>query len=279
MNLTSAEQAALIEIVRAAARDCVMPRFRRLGVADVAAKSGPTDLVTLADTEAEAQITAAVRAVFPAAVVVGEEAIAAEPGLRDAIGTAPLAVIIDPVDGTWNFAKGLPLFGVILAATVAGRPVFGLLYDPVMDDWIVADAASATLRVMADGTRAPLASSHEIRFGGMAGYVPLGLVARRHRAALAAAMAEFGRAQSLRCSCHEYRMVAQGHAAFLLSGPVPHAWDHAAGVLCVQQAGGVVRMLDGSAYHAGLTQGHVLAAGSEALWDALALRFAFLLED
>ncbi len=277
--LTPEQHNGLVAIVRAASRDCIMPRFRRLGLADVAAKSGPTDLVTLADTEAEAQITAAVQALLPHAVVVGEEAIAATPHLRDAIATAPLAVIIDPVDGTWNFAKGLPLFGVILAVTVMGKPVFGLLHDPVMDDWIVADGTGSTARVMADGTRAVLATSQETGFGGMAGYVPLGLVARRHRAALAAAMAEFGRAQSLRCSCHEYRMVAQGHAAFLLSGAVPHAWDHAAGVLCVQRAGGVVRMLDGAAYHAGMTQGHVLAAGSQALWDALAARFAFLLDD
>lgn len=276
--LTKDQQDALIAIVRAAARDCIMPRFRRLGTADVSAKSGPTDLVTLADTEAEAQITAAVCALLPTAVVVGEEAIAAEPALRDAIGAAELAVIIDPVDGTWNFAKGLPLFGVILAVTVAGAPVFGLLYDPVMDDWIVADAVSGTRRVMADGASAALTVSPETRFGTMAGYVPLGLVARGKRAALADAMTDFGRAQALRCSCHEYRMVAQGHAAFLLSGPVPHAWDHAAGVLCVQQAGGVVRMLDGAAYHAGMTRGYVLAAGSQALWDALAARFAFLLD-
>lgn len=278
MPLTASDQQALIAIVRAAARDCILPRFRRLAVADVSTKSGPTDLVTLADTEAEAQITSAVRALLPGALVVGEEAIAANPSLRDTIGTADLAVIIDPVDGTWNFAKGLPLFGVILAVTERGQPVFGLLYDPVMDDWIIAAQGGPATRVMAEGTFHRLHTATDTRFGPMAGYVPLGLMPRAQRGAVAAAMADFGRASSLRCACHEYRMVAQGHAGFALSGPVPHAWDHAAGVLCVQQAGGTVRMLDGSPYHAGLTRGHVLAAGSEAVWDAVAARFGFLLQ-
>lgn len=276
-DLTKAQQDAIIGIVRAAARTCILPRFQRLAATDVSTKSGPTDLVTLADTEAEAQMTLALRKLLPGALVVGEEAIAADPGLRGAIAGSDLAVIIDPVDGTWNFAKGLPLFGVILAVSVRGVPVVGVLYEPVMDDWIVAVADGPTLQVMADGTTRTLRTSAQTKPGAMAGYVPLGLMRGKDRAAVAAQFPAFGRTSSLRCSCHEYRMVAQGHAEFLLSGPVPHAWDHAAGVLCVQRAGGVARMLDGSVYHAGVTKGYVLAAGSQAAWDMLAGRFGFLL--
>ena len=268
---------AIIAIVRAAARACILPRFQRLAAGDVSTKSGPSDLVTLADTEAEAQMTAALRTLLPGAVVVGEEAIAADPALRDAIGSADLAVIIDPVDGTWNFAKGLPLFGVILAVAIRGRPVIGLLYEPVMDDYIIAEADGPTRLVMADGTTRELQTSAEARPGAMVGYVPLGLMSRKHRDGMMTQFPDFGRVTSLRCSCHEYRMVAQGHATFVLSGPVPHAWDHAAGVLCVQRAGGVARMLDGRDYDAGMTKGYVLSAGSQAAWDKLAARFGFLL--
>lgn len=278
-DLSPAQQDAIIAIVRAAARDCILPRFQRLAAADIRTKSGPTDLVTLADTESEAQMTLALRTLLPGALVVGEEAIAADPALRAAIGGADLAVILDPVDGTWNFAKGLPLFGVILAVTVRGRPVMGLLYEPVMNDWIVAVGDGPAQLVMADGTRRVLQTSAETRPGAMVGYVPLGLMPHRDRVAMVAEFPAFGRITSLRCACHEYRMVAQGHAEFTLSGPTPHAWDHAAGVFCVQRAGGVARMLDGRDYNAGFTSGYVLSAGSEAAWDMLAKKFEFLQND
>ena len=59
--------------------------------------------------------------------------------LLEGLADAQLAFVIDTVDGTWNFAHGLPLFGVILAATQYGKPVFALIYDPVADDWAIAD--------------------------------------------------------------------------------------------------------------------------------------------
>ena len=277
-DLDQTQQSAIIDIVRAAARTCILPRFQRLGAADVSTKSGPSDLVTLADTEAEAQMTAALRALLPGAVVVGEEAIAADPSLRAQIGDAELSVILDPVDGTWNFAKGLPLFGVILAAAARGRPVLGVLYEPIMDDWIVATADGPSQLVMADGTTRTLRTSDQTKPGAMVGYVPLGLMDRKHREGMMTVFPDFGRITSLRCACHEYRMVTLGHAEFALSGPTPHAWDHAAGVLCVQRAGGVARMLDGSDYSAGITEGYVLSAASPVVWDKLAASFAFLLD-
>ena len=276
-DLSPDHHEAIIAIIRAAARDCILPRFQRLAAADINTKSGPSDLVTLADTEAEAQMTVALRALLPGAVVVGEEAIAADPGLRAQIGDAEMAVIIDPVDGTWNFAKGLPLFGVILAAAAKGRPVLGVLYEPIRDDWIIATPDGPAQLIMADGTGRSLSTSDQTKPGAMVGYVPLGLMNRQDREGMMTVFPDFGRITSLRCACHEYRMVTQGHAEFSLSGPVPHAWDHAAGVLCVQRAGGVARMLDGSEYHAGITKGYVLSAASEVVWDMLAGKFGFLL--
>ena len=117
----------VINAVRKAARDCILPRFRQLAVADVSTKSGPGDLVTLADTEAEAQITAEIGALWPEAVVLGEEAVAADPANRDRMARAEWAVIIDPVDGTWNYAKGLATFGVILSVWDALRSLDGRL--------------------------------------------------------------------------------------------------------------------------------------------------------
>lgn len=274
--VTPAQRDLLIRAVRDAARDRIMPRFRALEAADISTKSGPADLVTLADTEAEAQIAAMVRAAWPEAEVLGEEGVAADGSLRARMGAADPCVVIDPVDGTWNFAKGLAVFGVLLAVLRRGVPVWGLLYDPVMDDWIEAAPGAPATFATARGAARPLAASPEGRASHLTGYLPLGLFRRPARERIAAEFPDFLRITSLRCAAHEYRMVAQGHAEFCLSGPVPHPWDHAAGVLAVQSAGGMSRFLDGEPYTALRAEGVLLSAGSAAAWDSLAERFAFL---
>jgi fructose-1,6-bisphosphatase/inositol monophosphatase family enzyme len=266
----------LVRIVRDVARVEILPRFRALAPTDISTKSGPGDLVTVADRAAEAAMTEAIRALMPGAAVVGEEAISSDPALRDAIATADPCVIIDPVDGTWNFAKGLALFGVLLAITRAGRPVWGMLHDPLLDDWIIADATGT--RMVRGDKVTPLRTSTQTKVERLVGYVPVGLYPRSQRPQVLAALAPFSRATSLRCACHEYRLIAQGHAEFALSGPTQHAWDHAAGVLAVEQAGGVARFLDGAAYDAGRKDGPLLVAASDAVWHAVADRFSFLAE-
>jgi fructose-1,6-bisphosphatase/inositol monophosphatase family enzyme len=273
--LTQSQTDSVVAAVRRAARDCILPRFRNLAEGDVGTKSGPADLVTLADTEAEAQIAADLARDWPEVRVLGEEGVAADKARRDEMALADWAVVVDPVDGTWNFAKGLSVFGVIGAVLHRGVPVWGMLYDPVMDDWIEAGAGGPAEMVSARGRRV-LRTSAEARAGRMNGYVTLGLFPRATQGRIVQEFPDFARVTSLRCACHEYRMLAQGHVEFCLSGPVPHPWDHAAGVLAVERAGGVARFLDGEPYHAGRKQGVVLAAGSQAVWDELAGRFAFL---
>ena len=268
---------ALIAIMRAAARAEVLPRFRNLDADAVSSKSGPADLVTIADTRAEAAMTAELRARMAGVEVVGEEAISADPALLGRIGSAGRVVVLDPIDGTWNYAKGLAMFGMIAAVVEEGRTVAGVLYDPVLDDWIVAAAEGVARFVRPETGVAELRTSDKQRPELLSGYVPLGLLPREVRAEVAAKTADLSRVLSLRCACHEYRMLAQGHAEFAISGPEPNAWDHAAGALCVARAGGVSRMLDGSPYHPGVTRGYVLTAASEPVWEMMAGRLEFLL--
>lgn len=268
-------KAGLIAAMRDAARTHVVPRFRQLAHGEISTKSGPGDLVTIADTEAERAFTAAIRTLWPAAEVLGEEAVAADKGLRARMGTADWAVVVDPVDGTWNFAKGLTVFGMILSVFRRGVPVWGVLYDPLMDDWIAADGHAAHLQAPGGASRR-LATSTETRPERMVGYLSLGLFRKPERQRIAPMLAEFSRATSLRCACHEYRMLAEGHVDFCLSGPVPHPWDHGAGVLAVTAAGGKVAFIDGAPYTATREKGVILAANSPAVWDMLAARFAFL---
>jgi len=268
----------LIQLVRTVAKAEILPRFRRLGAADVATKTGPEDLVTEADLHAEAAIAAGAHALMPDALIVGEEAVETRPDILKHLAEAPLSVIIDPVDGTWNFAKGLTTFGVILAVAVQGEAVFGLLYDPVMDDWIKARRGGGTWYESADGTVRQLSFGHA-PVGGLTGFVPLFNFPQPTRTRLTGDMPGIRRIWSVRCSCHEYRTLAFGGADFCLSSALK-PWDHAAGALVVEEAGGAVSLLDGRPYRASVTSGGALvSARSPTIMSELRRTFAPLVTD
>ncbi|MCJ8510046.1 inositol monophosphatase [Rhizobium lemnae] len=237
MTVTECERDGLIAIVRAAARSEILPRFRRLSPADVSTKASPSDLVTIADKAAERVMSAEIRRLLPDAGIVGEEAVAENPALLDRLKYAGRTVLVDPIDGTWNFVAGLATFGVILAVVEDGETIFGLLYDPVMDDWIMASRGHGALYCRPDQTpirlhgppRRPKSEAHA--------FVPLFLYPPEERSRIASVFPRWGRVTNLRCSCHEYRTLAFGHAD-LIAAPAPKPWDHAAGVLIVSEIGG-----------------------------------------
>ncbi|WP_299417554.1 inositol monophosphatase [uncultured Sulfitobacter sp.] len=276
--ITPAQRTQIINIVRRAARAEILPRFRRLSDSEVRTKSSATDLVTDADTRAEAMITRALQIAFPTALVIGEEAVAAKPELLDGIAEAQLAFHIDPVDGTWNFAHGLAVFGVIVAATRYGKPVFGLIYDPVADDWAVADEEMTPQLQRPFGAARSLKVAMGKPLEQMSGILPLHLFAKPQQAQLAATFPGFARVSTLRCSAHEYRMLAQGHVDFSLTALL-HPWDHAAGALIAARAGAHVEMLDGGDYTASRTSGHLLIAPDKPTWNKLKKVFSFLLAE
>jgi fructose-1,6-bisphosphatase/inositol monophosphatase family enzyme len=265
----------ILQAVRAAGKAAILPRFRALGLDQVSQKTDFADLVTVADTEAEAMIGAALAQSWPEARVLGEEAVASDPSLRGVMAGAGWQVIVDPIDGTWNFAKGLANFGMIAVAVKDGVARYGLLYDVLFDDWVEVTAGGPARFVQ--GTRSQvLQVSQTSDPSQMIGYMPAGLFPPDQRRAAVLAGLNYGRVTSLRCSCHEYRLMAQGHVDFVISGPEPHPWDHAAGALAVQAAGGVARFLDGGDYDLARVYGVLIVANSEGTWARLARDFAAL---
>ncbi|MDO5647627.1 inositol monophosphatase family protein [Paracoccus sp. (in: a-proteobacteria)] len=263
MTLSDTERSALIAAVRDAARTHILPRFRSLSPSDIASKSAPDDLVTAADLASEAALTDAARTILPGCVVVGEEAAAADPALPSRLMYADTAVIIDPVDGTWNFAQGLSTFGVILSVMRGGQTVFGLHYDPLNDDWIWAglgQGAWLDRSTQGGGThRLTLPQAAPRPASALFGMLSPWLFDASKRSAAIAAQTQFARTAALRCSCHEYRLLVQGSVDFLLSATAK-PWDHVAGVLLTAEAGGVSAMLDGSDYIPGISEGTLINA-------------------
>ncbi|MEM7694789.1 MAG: inositol monophosphatase [Pseudomonadota bacterium] len=259
-------ETALLDAVRTVAAREIMPRFGRLASSDVSLKSGPDDPVTVADKAAEAALQSAFAHILPDAAFVGEEGVAENPTLLDAISTAERAVIVDPIDGTANYATGLPLFGVIIAVVERGETVFGLLYDPVTDDCVAARRGAGAWRERADGQREPL-QTRSAPFGEASGLVPINMYDKADRPGIMAAYAGVGKIRSLRCSCHEYRSLAAGHVDFIVS-PRPAPWDHAAGVLVATEAGGAAQMA-GAPYRPGGDKGPLTVAARPHLLEPL----------
>jgi len=268
--LSGIERNQILDLVRKTAKTEIMPRFQNLSTQDIETKSRDDDLVTKADLASEAMITAGLQTLFPNAVVVGEEIISKQSSLRAEMSKHEVCFVIDPIDGTWNFANGIPLFGVILSVLHYGRPIYGLLYDPVMDDYIEADMeAGACVFGNAQNVCKSLRTANPRPAEELTGYIHFGLLPKETQFTLAPHLPKFRRTSVLRCSCHEYRILAQGHVDFCLSS-ILNPWDHAAGVLTTQLAGGVSKMLDGQDYNAQQLTGYLLSASSEETWNTVA---------
>ncbi|MCT4557767.1 MAG: inositol monophosphatase [Pelagimonas sp.] len=275
--LTKAQRTQLLNLVRRVAKSEIMPHFKQLDLGQIDTKSSAQDLVTTVDRTAEAMLTRGILTMFPNALIIGEEMTSDNPVLIEKIADAELCFTIDPVDGTWNYAKGLPLFGVMISVLRFGIPVFGLLFDPVSNDVVIADTDNQAELIRPRRGVRKLKTSRGGDLGDLTGYVPLALLPGDKRAEMAETYPQFGRVHSLRCACHEARMVAQGHADFVLFAKLT-PWDQPAGVVAVQKAGGHVAMLDGTDYRGDIQDGYLLMAANKETWDKLRDLFDFLVD-
>lgn len=252
----------LIEEIAAAE---ILPRFNRLTAEEVREK-GPGDLVTVVDEAVEARLAPMLMAIVPGSVVVGEEAAAADPAILEQLTRQPDVWVVDPLDGTSNFAEGRPVFAVIVALVRNGRTVAGWIHDPVGGVTVTAKAGegawcgSRRLTVAAAPT-APAEMTGAL-LAGVFGSRDLGrrIQARRERVRAIA---------SLRCAGHEYLRLSEGRMHFALYTRLM-PWDHAAGVLIHTEAGGYSAYLDGGRYApARLDAGGLLLAPDPGSWQAL----------
>ncbi len=268
MSFGAAELAVLVELLRSAARAEILPRFRRLGAGDVRQKTGPLDLVTEADEAAERLITAGILRQFAGSVVIGEEAASADPTLLGLLADADLAFVVDPIDGTANFAAGLPLFGVMAAVVVRGEVVAAVIYDPIGDDVALAVRGEGAWTEAADGRRTELRVAAAVSAEQMTGNVSWRYLPEPQRSLVCANLPRLGGSWDYRCAAHEYRMAAGGHCRYLFFNRLM-PWDHAPGWLLHQEAGGYSARLDGSPYTPLRTDGGLICTPDRDSWQAV----------
>jgi len=266
--MTDIDILKLATILRGAAKAEVLPRFRRLDPKTIRTKSNPTDLVTEADTEAERLIKAEIARHWPDAVVIGEESVAADPALLHGLPGAELAITVDPVDGTANFAAGLPLFAVMAAVVVKGEVTAGIIYDPMGDDWFIAERGSGAWLRRPDGGTLRLNSAPSVPLADMIGSVSVAFLEPAVRPQILANLAKVRVPTNYRCAGHDYRTLASGHSHFAMFNKLM-PWDHLPGTLIAAEAGAYVARFDGSPYRVEHLAGGLLLAPDKESWSVL----------
>jgi fructose-1,6-bisphosphatase/inositol monophosphatase family enzyme len=221
------------EAVRKAAAAEIMPRFRQLAAHEVDQKSGPHDLVTDADRKAELYLTEALVALLPGSVVVGEEAVHANPASYEAIrGDAPVW-IVDPVDGTRQFVHGDTGFCTLVALALDGVVHASWTYAAARDQLATAVRGKGAFL---DGERLHAGAPDPGRDLQVATSHP-DYTTEEQKRALLGLHTEGVAPRPCGSAGLEYLAVARGESdgtAFSWEA----AWDHAAGILLVEEAGG-----------------------------------------
>ncbi|MEP3278703.1 MAG: inositol monophosphatase family protein [Stappiaceae bacterium] len=256
------------DLMRAAAQAEILPRFRKLDASDIQQKTSSIDLVTEADVLAEKYMTAAIRAKFPGALVIGEEAFSEDASLLDGLAAADLAFVLDPVDGTFNFARGIPLFGVMCAIVEKGVTTGGIIYDPMGENWIMARQGDGAQMRWVDGATKPINVAKADAIGEMGGGVSWYYLHGDVKATVLHNLSNFKTGFGFRCAAHEYWLAATGGGHFVLYNKL-NPWDHLAGVLIHLEAGGYHARLDGSAYDCTTLDGGLLLAPDEESWSRI----------
>ncbi len=260
MTHASLDAATVARLIAEAAAIEIMPRFRNLAAADIRQKSAPGDFVTVADEAMERRLSSALRDLLPGSVVIGEEAAAADPAVHELIAGDDPVWVIDPLDGTSNFAAGRPAFGVIVALVSRGETLMGWIHDPSLGHTATAERGAGAW-LSGERLAVPVPDSTSALRGAMATkFFPAPL-----RDQLNARRPRFRRHRQSHAA-GDYVELVRGTLDFsLYQRTLP--WDHAAGVLLHAEAGGYSARLDGSPYRPVHRDGGLLAAPDQPTWE------------
>jgi fructose-1,6-bisphosphatase/inositol monophosphatase family enzyme len=252
----------VIDIIREAAVRDVLPRFQRLARHEVMEKK-PGDLVTIADIDAEHRLARRLSELVPGSCVVGEEAAAKDADLLDHLdGGGPLW-LIDPVDGTRNFADGRTPFTMVIAYVEDGAVRVGWIHEPVANETAVAiEGGGAWYR----GQRLRVAAPSALE--NMIGMINVTAFGRQLGDRVRARADRFREVRNWRCAGHDFLLLACGEKHFSLYRRL-WPWDHAAGVLMHREAGGYGARIDGKRYRpTDRVEGLLLAPDAES-WERI----------
>ncbi len=223
-----------LEFAKGLARD--LGRFAKSKINSLSwikTKSGFYDVVTNVDVEVEKRLKSAVLKAFPQDSILGEET-----GTNEAANSDALLWIVDPIDGTTNFSKGVPHSCVSIAIVENGKSKIGVVYDPFMDEMFEAVKSNGALL---NGEEIHVSKSSELEKSVLNTGYQYSAVSMRKKV-LSDYKAFFGKVRALRIfgsAVLDLCYVACGRIDGFWEYELK-PWDMAAGALLVKEAGGVV---------------------------------------
>ena len=245
----SAAEIDLAEALADAAAAIIRGHFRSKLVVDEKTDNSP---VTIADRDAEAAMRQLIEKRFPEHGIIGEE----HGTLR---GEAESLWVLDPIDGTKSFISGIPLFGTLIALTRRGRPVLGIIDQPILRErWLGAAGRPTTL----NGARAATRPCPALDGASLYCTAP----ELMYHGADAVGFARLRQAVKLLrtgADCYAYAQLASGFIDIVVEGQLK-PYDYCALAPVIESAGGVMTDWQGRALDLG-SDGRVIACGDPAL--------------
>jgi len=268
LPVVSALDREILALCREVTAKVILPRYRNLQQGEVEDK-GSNDPVTIADREAEALLFEGLAKLDPGMALVGEEAAYSDAAVLDHL-SGP-CWIVDPVDGTRNFAAGRPPFGILIARAEGGEAQSGWIFDCLTERFCAAHKGEGAFldgerfSARATGQTPPLAAISMI------------FMDDDHRQAMLDHITpHYTPCDIPYCAAEQYPRLALGINDIAIFERTL-AWDHAAGALWLTEAGGKCARTDGGAYRVDERERTgMVGASSPALWEAMVNRLAAL---
>ena len=246
---------SLESLVRDVAREVILPRYLKTS----RNRKSDGSLFTEADLESQRRLTQTLPELAPGPVL-GEEMTGEEQARLWSEGRRGLWCI-DPIDGTTNFANGIPFFAVSVAYLMDHKPLFGVVYNPATDESFYAAAGAGAYL---NGTELPLREPARDLKDAVAG-VDFKRISNHLGDELAVRPPYYSQ-RNFGSSALEWCFVAAGRLDVYLHGG-QMLWDYAAGHLILAEAGGTGVSLDGGDLLAGpAVKRGVIAAASPSLF-------------
>ncbi|ELZ83016.1 putative inositol-1(or 4)-monophosphatase / fructose-1,6-bisphosphatase [Haloferax elongans ATCC BAA-1513] len=222
-----------------AARDggAVARRAFRTGI-DVEKKGGKTDVVTQADRDAQKRVVERIRGAYPDDAIVGEE----EDELKE-VPDSGASWIVDPIDGTNNFVRNVPVWATSVAAVLDGEPVAAANSLPAMEDLYAADSE----RAYRNGQQISVSQRNDPETCTVCPTFWWDFDARdEYAAATEALVTRFGDIRRYGSMQVVLSFLADGALDGVVTNKQANPWDSVAGVHLVRMAGGTVTDLEGN---------------------------------
>ncbi len=255
-------------IIREVADRVIMPRWRNLAAHEIGSKQRPDDIVTIADREAEEELTHALSALLPGSHVIGEEAVAADPGILQRFNSPDPVWVIDPIDGTRKFTEGETIFDVLVALVVGGRGVAGWIYAPAEQAMLMGETGSGVVKEIAGASPEPVRHRGRQVLGDLTGIVTSRGFLMRGFPDPDLVRDKFRGYTRHTCAGHNYARLLNGDCDFLINfATLP--WDHLAGLMLTREAGFHNARIDGKPFDPLDGKGGILVAPSIGSWQEI----------